>query len=95
MLGTRTQGGRMVGADESTELWQHPDIRCLPRLEDVNRYLDLHLLEESESFLNGPTTGLFSIYFWSSQTNNTIFITNQYDKMSIQYMVPGFELTTS
>ena len=22
--GTRTQGGRMVGADESTELWQHP-----------------------------------------------------------------------
>ena len=24
MLGTRTRGGRMVGADESTELWRHP-----------------------------------------------------------------------
>ena len=24
VLGTRTQGGRMVGADESTELWRHP-----------------------------------------------------------------------
>ena len=24
MLGTRTWGGRMEGADESTELWQHP-----------------------------------------------------------------------
>ena len=23
-LGTQTQGGRMVGADESTELWRHP-----------------------------------------------------------------------
>ena len=23
-LGTRTRGGRMVGTDESTELWQHP-----------------------------------------------------------------------
>ena len=24
MLGSRTQGGRMEGADESTELWRHP-----------------------------------------------------------------------
>ena len=24
VLGTRTRGGRMVGADESTELWRHP-----------------------------------------------------------------------
>ena len=24
MLGTRTWGGRMIGADESTELWPHP-----------------------------------------------------------------------
>ena len=24
MLGTQTQGGRMVGTDESTELWRHP-----------------------------------------------------------------------
>ena len=26
MLGTRTWGGMMVGADESTELWRHPNI---------------------------------------------------------------------
>ena len=26
MLGTRTLGGKMVGADESTELWRHPNI---------------------------------------------------------------------
>ena len=25
MLGTQTWGGRMVGADESTELWRHPN----------------------------------------------------------------------
>ena len=24
VLGTQTRGGRMVGADDSTELWQHP-----------------------------------------------------------------------
>ena len=24
MLGTQTQGGRMVSTDESTELWDHP-----------------------------------------------------------------------
>ena len=24
VLGTRTQGSRMVGTDESTELWRHP-----------------------------------------------------------------------
>ena len=24
MLGTQTRGGRMVGADEFTELWRHP-----------------------------------------------------------------------
>ena len=32
--------------------------------------------------------------FWSFQTNATIFTTNQYEKMSIQYMAPGFEPTT-
>ena len=26
VLGTRTRGGRMVGADESTELWRHPNF---------------------------------------------------------------------
>ena len=25
VLGTGTRGGRMVGSDESTELWRHPN----------------------------------------------------------------------
>ena len=29
LLGTRTQGGRMLGADESTELWRHPVLFSL------------------------------------------------------------------
>ena len=39
--------------------------------------------------------GLFFIYFWSFQTNNTNFTTNKSEKMSIQYTAPGFEPTTS
>ena len=27
VLGTQTRGGRMVGADESTELWRHPSFK--------------------------------------------------------------------
>ena len=33
--------------------------------------------------------GLFFVYFRSFQTNNTIFTTNQCEKISIQYTVPG------
>ena len=29
VLGSRTQGGMMEGADESTELWRHPKKKCL------------------------------------------------------------------
>ena len=29
LLGTRTRGSRMVGADESTELWRHPNVNFL------------------------------------------------------------------
>ena len=29
MLGTQTRGGRMVGADKSTELWRHPKVFSL------------------------------------------------------------------
>ena len=36
---------------------------------------------------------LFHI-FSSFQTNNTIFTTSECEKISIQYMVPGFEPTT-
>ena len=29
VLGTKTLGGRMVSADESTELWRHPQLKNL------------------------------------------------------------------
>ena len=32
VLGTRTQGGLIVGADESTELWRHPLAEFVIRL---------------------------------------------------------------
>ena len=41
MLGSRNRGGRMEGADESTELWRHPYIKelldsCLVQITDDN-----------------------------------------------------------
>ena len=45
-------------------------------------------------FKNGPTPASCIIYFQSFQTNS-ITVYNKYMwKMSIQYMVPGFEPTT-
>ena len=55
----------------------------------------LSLLEGDRSILlikkfNGPTPASFCS-FSVFQTNNTIFTTNRCEKMSIQYMAPGFE----
>ena len=38
--------------------------------------------------------GLFFVYFWSFQTNNNFFATNQCENMSIQYTALGFEPMT-
>ena len=47
-------------------------------------------------FKKWANPSLFLIYFQSFQTNNTSFTTNQCENvMSIQYMAPGFEPTTS
>ena len=46
------------------------------------------------SFFKWAKSGLFFIYFCSFQTNNTIFTSNQCEKMSIQYLATGFEPTT-
>ena len=71
--GIRTRDRRMVGADESTELWR-------PRTDFFKKWAN-------------PAS--FGIYFWSLQANIiTIFTTNISEKISIQYMVPGFEPTT-
>ena len=45
-------------------------------------------------FFKWAITGLFFISFLSFQTNITIFTTSKCEKMSIQYPVPWFELTT-
>ena len=42
MLGSRTQGGNMEGADKSTELWQHPNtlqslFTTLPRVTQTRK----------------------------------------------------------
>ena len=37
VLGTRTRGGRMEGADESTELWRHPRIAIICRAISQNK----------------------------------------------------------
>ena len=44
-------------------------------------------------FLKGQTRPLFHL-FWSFQTHITIIATNKCEKMSIQYTLLGFELTT-
>ena len=44
---------------------------------------------------NRPTTASFIVYFWSFQANIiTILSINIFEKMSIQYMVTGFETMT-
>ena len=40
--------------------------------------------------------GVFSIYCWPFQTNNTMFTTNKCEKVkSIQYTALGFKTSTS
>ena len=43
MLGTRTRGGRMVGADKSTELWRDPQVKSLSAKNKRVVNLDLSL----------------------------------------------------
>ena len=59
----------------------------------LQRKLD-HLKTFGGFFKKWANAGLFFIYFWSFQTNNTIFTTNICENMSIQFTVPGFEHTT-
>ena len=43
-------------------------------------------------FLNGPTPASFLIYFQSFQPNNTIFTTNQFEKMSCRSSILSRDL---
>ena len=60
MLGSRTRGGRMEGADESTELWWHPTI-----IESFNR---------TRIFLNSiiPLVGLPFLNFYLAQSQKAL-----------------------
>ena len=51
-------------------------------------------LVTAEAFFKWAILGLFFVYLLSFQANITFFTTNIWGKMSIQYLVPGFELTT-
>ena len=49
----------------------------------------------SQVFLSQYLWPPLLIYIRSFQTNNTVFTTNQCEKMSIQYTAPGFKPPTS
>ena len=62
---------------------------CDWRLVEIMMHAFDHIFQKK---MNRP--GLFFVYFWSFQTNNTMFTTNQCEKMSIQYTAPEFKPTT-
>ena len=56
--------------------------------------LCLSKLEALHVFKNGPSLASFIVYFRSFQANTiTIFTTNTCEKISMQYVVPGFKPT--
>ena len=56
-------------------------------------YFDTITIQQKLGFFkNGSNLASFHL-FLPFQTHITIFTTNNCEKMSIQYMVPGFELT--
>ena len=78
MLNSQTWGGRMEGADESTELWRHPNLYCyLTMLVLMGGVITDHLPSLSNTLelatfmlcllhwnivLNGPLPGSFSLF---------------------------------
>ena len=49
VLGTRTRGSRMVGADKSTELWRHPESSNV--VSAHNERIRSKLIFKSQSFI--------------------------------------------
>ena len=56
---------------------------------------DLYEKVKKIFFFNGPTLVSFSFYFWSFQSNITIFATNQCEKCHVHPAALGFEPMTS
>ena len=63
-LGTRTWGGRMEGADESTELWRHPttELFCaslasfIPDKREIDRERERRVKYKSQIRFEFPAT---------------------------------------
>ena len=53
-----------------------------------------HLKRMLYFFKNGTTPASFLFFVKSFQTQITIFTKNKREKMSLQYTLPGIELTT-
>ena len=53
-----------------------------------------HLKRMLYFFKNGTTPASFLFFVKSFQTQITIFTKNKSEKMSLQYTLPGIELTT-
>ena len=75
----------------SSSSWRSPILSSIRRRRRPPRPSRRNCRLKGMSFLNGPTTASFIVYFWYFQTNTkTIFTTNICEKMSNQ----GFEPTT-
>ena len=93
VLGAQTQGGRMVGADESTELWRHPFAKiCLwhhRRLTIIGTHGNCSLslstftivLETSES---DPKTQSV-VFSWDYKTNTVPAVDRRRHKWQINW----------
>ena len=92
VLGTQTRGGRMVGADESVELWRHPLSLCLlvKPLRDV--FLILTYLVKGSITVQLATPDLidsFGFNCFTAHAEETSFLFGR-----IQSSQTGFQLNS-
>ena len=66
LLGTRTRRGRMVGADESTELWREPlsDVTFLQATQVNERYREPPLVYQCPLGNGKSTWTIYCLNFW-------------------------------
>ena len=77
------------------KFWRWLDSKRGPLVSEATALpTELQPLPQNDSFKMGQP-GLFFLYFWSFQTNNTIFATNQCKKFHVHPTAPGFKPTTS
>ena len=72
----------------TADVFKKVHLSSLPNLQTFEKVIAC-----LKMFLNGPSLALFHLFSYF-QTNITIFTTNKFEKMSIQYKVLGFKPTT-